>query len=198
VGGRGSNAKPACAAVKIASRAAQRIASPSSRSGLDEPPTIAGMERHDCKPPMERRPIEDQTWTCPECGDVWRVHPLTTLDPAPSYDFSTHEHIAPAEWVRVGSVDAAQTPQPSSTRTIAATSGWSRGAADLRCSFCGKPRSAVGKLIAGPGTGPSRVLICDECVDLCVEIIAEEQAEIEAEQEEAGGSPPTGPTASTE
>ena len=37
----------------------------------------------------------------------------------------------------------------------------------LRCSFCGKDRESVAKLIAGPG-----VYICNECVDLCTEIIA--------------------------
>jgi ATP-dependent Clp protease ATP-binding subunit ClpX len=40
---------------------------------------------------------------------------------------------------------------------------------DLRCSFCGKRRSQVQKLIAGPG-----VYICVECVELCNEIIGEE------------------------
>ena len=39
----------------------------------------------------------------------------------------------------------------------------------LRCSFCGKGRDEVKKLIAGP-----TVYICDECVDLCNDIIAEE------------------------
>jgi len=39
----------------------------------------------------------------------------------------------------------------------------------LRCSFCGKNREEVKKLIAGPA-----VYICDECVDLCNDIIAEE------------------------
>ena len=39
----------------------------------------------------------------------------------------------------------------------------------LRCSFCGKTRDEVKKLIAGP-----TVYICDECVDLCNDIIAEE------------------------
>jgi septum formation protein len=34
------------------------------------------------------------------------------------------------------------------------------------CSFCGKPRDRVAKIIAGPG-----VFICNECVDLCVDII---------------------------
>jgi ATP-dependent Clp protease ATP-binding subunit ClpX len=37
------------------------------------------------------------------------------------------------------------------------------------CSFCGKTRKQVRKLIAGPG-----VMICDECVNLCVEILEEE------------------------
>ncbi len=40
----------------------------------------------------------------------------------------------------------------------------------LRCSFCGKAKSEVGKLIAGPG-----VYICNECVGLCGEIIEKEQ-----------------------
>lgn len=40
----------------------------------------------------------------------------------------------------------------------------------LRCSFCGKPTSNVGRLIAGPG-----VYICNECVGLCIEILDEEQ-----------------------
>jgi ClpX C4-type zinc finger len=50
--------------------------------------------------------------------------------------------------------------------------------ADPRCSFCGKPRAAVRRLIAGPG-----VYICDRCVDLCVEVL------------DAGGGAPTGPPA---
>ncbi|MBI5197185.1 MAG: AAA family ATPase, partial [Nitrospirae bacterium] len=43
---------------------------------------------------------------------------------------------------------------------------------DFRCSFCGKSREEVRKLIAGP-----TVYICDECVDLCNDIIAEEWEE---------------------
>ena len=38
------------------------------------------------------------------------------------------------------------------------------------CSFCGKSRDQVSRLIAGPGS----VYICDECVELCREIIEEE------------------------
>ena len=37
------------------------------------------------------------------------------------------------------------------------------------CSFCGKPRNEVTKLVAFPGAA-----ICDECVELAVEIIQED------------------------
>ncbi|MBP2702814.1 ClpX C4-type zinc finger protein [Microbispora sp. RL4-1S] len=37
---------------------------------------------------------------------------------------------------------------------------------DIRCSFCGKPKTDVAKLIAGAG-----VHICNECVGLCVQIL---------------------------
>ena len=37
------------------------------------------------------------------------------------------------------------------------------------CSFCGKARDSVQRLIAGPGG----IFIYDECVRLCNEIIAE-------------------------
>ncbi|TFG64502.1 MAG: ATP-dependent Clp protease ATP-binding subunit ClpX [Nitrospirales bacterium] len=43
---------------------------------------------------------------------------------------------------------------------------------NLRCSFCGKSRDQVRKLIAGP-----TVYICDECVGLCNEIISEDWQE---------------------
>ncbi|MEE0510703.1 MAG: ATP-dependent protease ATP-binding subunit ClpX [Peptococcaceae bacterium] len=39
---------------------------------------------------------------------------------------------------------------------------------EIRCSFCGKTRDEVNKLIAGQG-----VYICDECVKICDEILAE-------------------------
>ena len=42
----------------------------------------------------------------------------------------------------------------------------------LCCSFCGKSRDEVRKLIAGP-----TVYICDECIDLCNDIIAEDWEE---------------------
>jgi hypothetical protein len=40
----------------------------------------------------------------------------------------------------------------------------------LLCSFCGKSKRQVEKLIGGP----SNVHICDECVELCNEILGEE------------------------
>ena len=43
----------------------------------------------------------------------------------------------------------------------------------LRCSFCGKPRDMVRKLVAGP----HGVYICNECVDLCYDTIQRELAE---------------------
>ena len=38
----------------------------------------------------------------------------------------------------------------------------------LRCSFCGRPQSLAGRLIAGNGA-----YICDECVKMCMEIVAD-------------------------
>src|SRR5512134_3496130 len=43
---------------------------------------------------------------------------------------------------------------------------------DFHCSFCGKRRREVRKLISGP-----RVFICDECVGLCNDILAKEEAQ---------------------
>jgi ATP-dependent Clp protease ATP-binding subunit ClpX len=51
---------------------------------------------------------------------------------------------------------------------------------EVRCSFCGKTRDEVKKLIAGPS-----VYICEECVDLCNEILLESQAEIKIDSDEA-------------
>jgi len=42
---------------------------------------------------------------------------------------------------------------------------------DFHCSFCGKRRREVRKLISGP-----RVFICDECVSLCNDILSKEEA----------------------
>lgn len=38
---------------------------------------------------------------------------------------------------------------------------------NIRCSFCGKPQSAVKKIIAGP----AGVFICDECIKVCENIL---------------------------
>ena len=38
-----------------------------------------------------------------------------------------------------------------------------------RCSFCGKGKDKVRKLVAGPG-----VFICDQCVHLCNEVLQSE------------------------
>ncbi|QOY59970.1 ATP-dependent Clp protease ATP-binding subunit ClpX [Thermophilibacter immobilis] len=45
---------------------------------------------------------------------------------------------------------------------------------EMHCSFCGKSRSQVSKLIAGPGG----VFICDECVHTCADMI--DEAEFDA------------------
>jgi ATP-dependent Clp protease ATP-binding subunit ClpX len=52
----------------------------------------------------------------------------------------------------------------------------------LRCSFCGKSRHKVVRLVAGPG-----VYICNECVGLCNQIIADELARKGTSE----GAPPT-------
>ena len=39
-------------------------------------------------------------------------------------------------------------------------------AGSLRCSFCGKNKHDVEKLIAGP-----QVHICNQCIDMCIEIV---------------------------
>ncbi len=48
----------------------------------------------------------------------------------------------------------------------------------IRCSFCGKPQSQVGRLIAGNGA-----YICDECIRLCMSIVADdEQSQLEGDE----------------
>ena len=44
---------------------------------------------------------------------------------------------------------------------------------DMRCSFCGKRRNQVKRLIQGSGG----IFICDECVTACSDMIAEAEAE---------------------
>lgn len=45
------------------------------------------------------------TWTCPECGDLWRVIPFLPIDPPQESDFAMGDHVSPPEWVRVGKAD---------------------------------------------------------------------------------------------
>ncbi len=45
---------------------------------------------------------------------------------------------------------------------------------DIKCSFCGKSRNEVKKLISGP-----KVFICDECVALCNDILTKEDRKAE-------------------
>lgn len=51
---------------------------------------------------------------------------------------------------------------------------------EQRCSFCGKEKSKVKKLIAGP----DGVFICDECVDLCRDMMAKMPSNFEQEKVE--------------
>ena len=58
-------------------------------------------ELHACRWPEGRQPISvAPTWTCPECGDVWRVRHLGSVNPAESHDFGTGEYVTSAEWIR--------------------------------------------------------------------------------------------------
>jgi ATP-dependent Clp protease ATP-binding subunit ClpX len=41
---------------------------------------------------------------------------------------------------------------------------------DLRCSFCGRSKNKVSKLVVAP----NGIYICDRCVDLCVQVINED------------------------
>jgi hypothetical protein len=66
----------------------------------------------------------------------------------------------------VGAVAAADPPPPDGGEVPPSLDS-------IRCSFCGKRGTDVGKLIAGPTPA---VAICNECVALCAEIIAEERA----------------------
>ncbi len=49
---------------------------------------------------------------------------------------------------------------------------------DIFCSFCGRYKDEVGKIIAGP----NGIYICDDCIDLCNRIILEDIMETEDEE----------------
>ena len=51
------------------------------------------------------------------------------------------------------------------------------GSQDVFCSFCGRYKDEVDKIIAGP----NGIFICDECVDLCNRIILNEFLDMEDE-----------------
>ena len=51
------------------------------------------------------------------------------------------------------------------------------GSADIFCSFCGRYKDEVDKIIAGP----NGIFICDDCVDLCNRIILDEMLDLEEE-----------------
>ena len=72
-----------------------------------------------------------------------------------------------------------------------ATNDGDQNASTMHCSFCGKNRDQVAKLIQGPGN----VFICDECIDACSSIIMEselnvQQAPIPIRAQRAAGSHP--------
>lgn len=50
----------------------------------------------------------------------------------------------------------------------------------IKCSFCGKSRDEVDRILAGPG-----VYICNECIQLCREILEEEPALADTDAAEA-------------
>ena len=52
---------------------------------------------------------------------------------------------------------SASTPEPTEA---------AKPVVEVKCSFCGKPKQKVKKLIAGPG-----VFICDECIEMSLEVL---------------------------
>jgi len=59
------------------------------------------------------------------------------------------------------------------------------GNAKVLCSFCGKGRDEVKKLIAGPS-----VYICDECIDLCNDIVKDDRRNRDEETAEPASFKP--------
>lgn len=59
------------------------------------------IQRHDCRPPTAAgRPIEDGTWTCPECGEPWHVGPRRSSNPAYVVEMMSPMGAISAEWLR--------------------------------------------------------------------------------------------------
>ena len=63
--------------------------------------------------------------------------------------------------------------------------GRSYGDNEMHCSFCGKSRSQVSKLIQGPGG----VYICDECVHACSQMIDEADGSVAMDEDTEEESP---------
>jgi hypothetical protein len=128
--------------------------------------------RHDWQPPVELhtgtlRPGATESW---QALDRSFQGLLAALDDP---DATFVQHAAAYEAV-AAPTDAITEALANATNVELATG----------CSFCGKPRPQLRKLIAGPG-----VYVCDECVALCVEILEEEIGETwreEAEQRLSG------------
>ena len=87
----------------------------------------------------------------------------------------THARVYLSDCIRVKSRDASTACSATSRKLLApaleACKNWI-WMEEFHCSFCGKQRREVRKLISGP-----RVFICDECVALCNDILAKEEAQ---------------------
>jgi hypothetical protein len=68
--------------------------------------------------------------------------------------------------LRQGKLDGGDVKDYLTSRTGATTVPIALKPRSLRCSFCGKPDSQVGRLLAGP-----KVFICDVCVGVCNKIL---------------------------
>jgi Na+-transporting methylmalonyl-CoA/oxaloacetate decarboxylase gamma subunit len=116
--------------------------------------------RDDWKPPVELRTetLRPGAIECWQALDRSFRGLLAALDDP---DASFAEHAAAYDTV------AAATDQITEALANATSIDLATG-----CSFCGKPRPQLRRLIAGPG-----VYVCDECVALCVDILEEEIGE---------------------
>src|SRR5260370_16796219 len=81
----------------------------------------------------------------------------------------TPEHISSKRRSRVCGPTPPSGPLASPSVHVTRWPIMGRKPIDARCSFCGKSRDKVQRLVAGPG-----VFICDACVALCNEIIQEQ------------------------
>jgi hypothetical protein len=66
-------------------------------------------------------------------------------------------------------IELASAAQKPAESVVTASAEGGRTVSGLDCSFCGKNRSEVRKLIGGQGGS-----ICNECVALCNELVAED------------------------